>query len=429
MKKISLVLIGTFLSFICLEIFLQTTSFAIENIRKYNNYKQQKLSLRKKDKITILCIGESTTHRQYPIQLDKYLEKNSDKNFNIIDCGIPATSIKILFSKLDEQIRDYIPDIVISMMGINDSIKSNGEQIYNKYKLKSIELFLLIFKNLEHICFAEEKNILSFDEIYAKYVVSDKEPLEIFDFLKNNPNNKEAINCLIGIYFSRCESEKVYLTEKKYNIQQNITDYCDVMYFYLLRTYLSLKKTEDFFKLFNSMKANDSVTELNLNMLLSDILNLSDDDIIKCYYSLTNKQEKSFIVEKLYKYCLQRNLKIKKYNYKINLPNELIFADYVKNFYINFANKLIKNNITYICMSYPTMPIQQMKDLFINTSIKNRIIFVSNEKNFNNALTKQQYTDLFTDTFAGSFGHCTDLGNTMIAENVGKVILEITNNK
>ena len=88
MKKISLVLIGTFLSFICLEIFLQTTSFAIENIRKYNNYKQQKLSLRKKDKITILCIGESTTHRQYPIQLDKYLEKNSDKNFNIIDCGI-----------------------------------------------------------------------------------------------------------------------------------------------------------------------------------------------------------------------------------------------------------------------------------------------------------------------------------------------------
>ncbi|MCR4663601.1 MAG: hypothetical protein K5622_06930, partial [Endomicrobiaceae bacterium] len=110
-------------------------------------------------------------------------------------------------------------------------------------------------------------------------------------------------------------------------------------------------------------------------------------------------------------------------------PEELIFGDHVKQIYIDFANKLISNNITYICMSYPTMPIQLLQDFFTNTSIKNKIIFVSNEENFNNALKKYPFTDLFDDAFAGTFGHCTDLGNTLIVENVGNVILTLTDKK
>lgn len=433
MKKLSLVLIGIFLSFVCLELFLQTTSFIIENIRKYNNYKQHKLSLKTKDKITILCIGESTTYQQYPIQLRKYLEKNSTKNFNIIDCGTPATNINILFSKLDEQIKEYNPDIVISMMGINDSKKSTGKQIYNKHYFKSIDLLILIFKNIEQLCFADETETLSFDEILAKYAVSDKEPTELLNFLEKNPNNKGAVNCLTEIYFARSEFNKIYFTAEKYNILQNLEEYSNNgyygIYFYLLRTYLNLGKAEDFFSLFNSMKGNDITTEYTLKMILYDILELSNDNIIKCYKILINKKEKSFVVKKIYNHCLQKNLKIKKYDYKLNLPEEIIFKDYVKQIYIDFANKLISNNITYICMSYPTMPIQQIQDFFANTSIKNKIIFVSNEENFNNALKKHPYTDLFDDAFADTFGHCTDLGNTIIAENAGNVILNLTDKK
>lgn len=430
MKKVSLVLIGVFLSFIFLELFLQLTSFSIEQITKYKNYKALKTKFNNNDAITILCVGESTTFKQYPIQLRKYLENNSTKNFNIIDCGIPATNIKILFSKLDEQIKKYKPDIIISMMGINDSIKSSGKYIYNKHKFKSIELLILIFKNIEQLCFAEERQTLSFNEIYAKYVVSDKEPVELLNFLDINPNNKEAISCLINIYFSRGQNKKVYLIIKKYNINENLEEYNNkALCFFLLRTFLNLGKTEEFFYLFNSMKANDDVTEYTLKMVLYDILKLSDKDIIKCYQTLINKQEKSFIVKKIYDYCIQKNLKIKKYTYKLNSPDKLIFKNYVKQIYIAFANKLIKNNITYICMSYPTMPIQQIQNLFIDSPIKDKIRFVSNETNFNNALKKYKYTDLFTDAFADTFGHCTDLGNTIIAENVGNVILNLTNQK
>ena len=293
MKKLSLILIGIFLSFVCLEIILQTTSFIIENIRKYNNYKQYKLSLKTKDKITILCIGESTTYQEYPIQLRKYLEKNSTQNFNIIDCGTPATKINILFSKLDEQIKEYNPDIVISMMGINDSITSNGKQVYNKHYFKSIDLLILVFKNIEQLCFAAEKETLSFDEIYAKYAVSDKEPIELLEFLEKNPRNKEALSCLIDLYFSRGEYKKIDLIIKKNNIFQEMEEYNKNIYFYLLRTYLDLGKTEDFFNLFTSMKENNFAAEYTLKMILYDILQLSNDNIIKCYQILINKKEKS----------------------------------------------------------------------------------------------------------------------------------------
>ena len=35
--------------------------------------------------------------------------------------------------------------------------------------------------------------------------------------------------------------------------------------------------------------------------------------------------------------------------------------------------------------------------------------------------------DIFVDMFGGSFGHCTELGNTIIAENVAETILKLYN--
>ena len=42
---------------------------------------------------------------------------------------------------------------------------------------------------------------------------------------------------------------------------------------------------------------------------------------------------------------------------------------------------------------------------------------------------KKNYDEIFKDQFAGDFGHCTDLGNTMIAENVVNTLEKILNLK
>ena len=40
---------------------------------------------------------------------------------------------------------------------------------------------------------------------------------------------------------------------------------------------------------------------------------------------------------------------------------------------------------------------------------------------------QQKYEDLFIDQYGGDFGHCTDLGNTLIAENAVNTLEKILN--
>jgi hypothetical protein len=77
-------------------------------------------------------------------------------------------------------------------------------------------------------------------------------------------------------------------------------------------------------------------------------------------------------------------------------------------------------------MQYPVRSIEPLKILLKNEDYYNKIIFISNEENFKEALKKYKTEDIFQDMFKGTFGHCTDLGNTLIAENVAENIEKLT---
>ena len=47
---------------------------------------------------------------------------------------------------------------------------------------------------------------------------------------------------------------------------------------------------------------------------------------------------------------------------------------------------------------------------------------VDNEQTFKNALKEKSFDQLFTDSFAGEFGHCTREGNRILAENIAKSV-------
>jgi hypothetical protein len=51
-------------------------------------------------------------------------------------------------------------------------------------------------------------------------------------------------------------------------------------------------------------------------------------------------------------------------------------------------------------------------------------LVVSNELNFKKAVEKEGYDQIFVDRFAGDFGHCSQKGNLLLAENIKSVILE-----
>ena len=81
-----------------------------------------------------------------------------------------------------------------------------------------------------------------------------------------------------------------------------------------------------------------------------------------------------------------------------------------------------KRGIKLVCVQYPMRSIQTLKNIF-TLEEQASIIFVDNERVFKEAVNKANYTEYFTDLFAGDFGHCTSKGNRLLAENIANVIL------
>jgi len=80
---------------------------------------------------------------------------------------------------------------------------------------------------------------------------------------------------------------------------------------------------------------------------------------------------------------------------------------------------LDKKKIKLVCMQYPMRSIKPLKEIFEG---EKNIIFVDNEWVFKRAVRKGCYKDYFRDMWAGDFGHCTDKGNKLLAENIANVI-------
>ena len=74
-----------------------------------------------------------------------------------------------------------------------------------------------------------------------------------------------------------------------------------------------------------------------------------------------------------------------------------------------------------IVMQYPLRKIDALKEVL---GPSEKIIFVENVANFEEALKSAEYSELFIDRFAGNFGHCTGAGNRLLAENLAEVILK-----
>ncbi len=97
-----------------------------------------------------------------------------------------------------------------------------------------------------------------------------------------------------------------------------------------------------------------------------------------------------------------------------------VMNDNTKENYNKLYDMLDDKGIRLAVMQYPTLSSEEQKAFF---SGKDDIIFISNEDDFNEALREMSYDNLFIDRNHGSFGHCTALGNRMIAENAAEAIL------
>ena len=107
---------------------------------------------------------------------------------------------------------------------------------------------------------------------------------------------------------------------------------------------------------------------------------------------------------------------------KLNKENTKKNYNYIiQEIYRNNENSLV------FPMQYPTLSVEKLKQDLKDSPYYDKLIFISNEENFKQALQTHKTEDIFRDMFAGTFGHCTEFGNTLIAENVAETILKLYN--
>jgi len=125
-KTIVLILQVLFLCIVLIEIEQSIKKFLVLTMQEHRNM-QQKGSYR------ILCLGDSATafggEGSYPRQLEHILkQKNLGIEFSVINKGVAAITSAMVLAKLHDNLNQYMPDMVIVMMGENDMRQAMGGQ-------------------------------------------------------------------------------------------------------------------------------------------------------------------------------------------------------------------------------------------------------------------------------------------------------------
>jgi tetratricopeptide (TPR) repeat protein len=103
---------------IFLEAGFRIEGVILSSMQTYKNFR----SVKQKGTYRILCLGESTTQDQYPRFLEKILNKRDlGVKVSVIDKGLAGTNSLAIQMRLEDDLDKYQPDIVVTMMGLNDN--------------------------------------------------------------------------------------------------------------------------------------------------------------------------------------------------------------------------------------------------------------------------------------------------------------------
>ncbi len=396
-----LLLLGIIFSLVIIELCLQIYSFAVSYnpVRKAND-----------SAYVILALGESTTdelnleYSSWPKELEKILNNKSlgKKRYIVYNEGQAATQSGIILSELEMNLNYYKPDMVITMIGINDY----GERFREKrsiLKLPSVIRWIRdSFLTLQKKKCIENRDIdpgALLNEFRAIAEIKHRENLDIEKELENECTTfKQLAEAYfrLGSYYEAIGDEGnketsayYYLKSAKYyekNLQYNLNRAGNLMlstiYFRLMRIYEGTDLEKKYFMIHR-------------------------DYVKKAAYVETYpiQMDRSYFSEPERIALHQKNVLSENYN--------------------EISKRIHAKGIRHIAMQYPTLSLDELKE---SLNQNGNITFASNEENFRRYLKNYSYDDIFFDRITDNFGHAKLLGNRIIAENLAEIVLEISDN-
>lgn len=468
-EKLLLIIFGILLVLVILEIGLRIGGFLLLSAQERRNL----ISLKNGDTFRIMCIGESTTamggEDAYPYLLEKILNQSGARiRFSVINKGVCGTSTTGLLGELEENLKKYKPNMVIAMMGINDydwcNIMIPYKEQYNftpsnfVSSIKIYKLWRLIRMRLlaktgilryrkevvvddggrpnprgleQNVDNAVKREPMSNEQkeywqqigVYAtlgKHAEAQK-LLEIL--LKMRPRDKHVLSQLAWCYFLQNRIDNgIEALNKVIEIDPKNDDaYFGLGFFYDTRHEFNLANNM-YYKAIEINPRNDhAYVRLGMNYMREEKYAEA-----KRIYSKGIKENSrndraygglAFVYQKL-----GDRAEAAKY---FKLANQLRLEYYqpiTRDNFNRLKDILVRDKVKLVCVQYPVRSVQPLKKMFKSSE---DVIFVDNEWVFKKALNNGNYDDYFSDRFAGDFGHCTPLGNQLLAENIANNILEI----
>jgi tetratricopeptide (TPR) repeat protein len=430
-QRIIVALLGIAFSLIALELGLRFGGLLFISFQENSN----RISLSKKSTYRILCLGESTTARQYPSFLEEALnQRNIGVRFSVIDKGVIAATTADILKRLEENLAFFRPDMVIVMMGFNDRrilyYKDIPEADTALFRYcKTYRLMRLLFTRL----FKKSENSVVYDREYegvqAGSEIIHRNQVEFFEkeklyrrAIELDPQNSKPYIRLGQLYQNSGQlAEAEVLLKKAIELDpQNSDTY--IKFGQFLQNIGQPSAAEVFYKKAIELdpEREGDITEL-ADFYWQQGKLLQAEESLRRVITKNPQDDLAYrILERLYRKTNRVGLAeaVKKKRDDLRLDE---YKTITVNNFLRLKAILDKKRVRLVCVQYPMRSVKPLKKIFEG---ENGIVFVDNEQLFKDSVDGGNYYEYFIDTFAGDFGHCTTKGNRMLAENIANTIMQ-----
>lgn len=373
----------------------------------------------------ILCLGESTTEGGYPKVLQEKLDLIHPGKYFVYDFGKTAVTSSYFKRNIESIIKAVKPHTVISMLGINDNFMlsqaiSHKESWYHNsltyrvllliqdYKKNSFELqaLRLINANKRDYGFFILKTLYQFNKtllpesylFLADYYDQDKQ-----DFKES----LAILNAALEIYpkdqdirFNRLwslnefpESKELLAKELQYFTQ--VESYFDDLADFYLNAVQDKKMALQFYEKSYTLKLLPPRKKvLYSNLLIAEGSPGLDQELLRGPKNIENNMISQTIERTRLTPSLVDNL------------------SYV-------FERVGSASLNSIVMSYPLRSIIPTKEM-----LGANHLYLSNEEVFKKAISDLGYHVVFSDSFAGDFGHLTSKGQEILVDHLVKTFFK-----
>lgn len=340
------------------------------------------------DHVRILALGESTTDNSFLTKDNKawpeHLEQMANQKklkIKIFNRAKAATTTNEILANIDELLNHYKPQIVITMIGINDShtwtVKINTSPLKN---FRVYRVMTWFFWNFSTFFSYKPLPFKTFDtELLDLNMLDEKSKSQYYAYL----NSKLVPYVPLPIDITNSDAKyKQSLELLKLSLQSdNFVQGVLGQYTWLLIKVGDYKECSRIIKKYID---------------IGGVLN---------YFELMNAQE-CLVSEQQSLDYLQRNQD----NLSLMINPEAVLGNYKK-----IHNKIIASGAIHIILQYPNLSNDNLKNAFKENP---STYHVENLHNFKGMLKTHNYNELFLDNFATDFGHTTEFGHQLIAHEV-----------